>query len=192
MRVWMVIAAGCASASGQNGLNGKAGQEGDEGANGADGQQGATGPAGPQGPAGAPGGSYRWHDATGAQVTEGESPQVWVDGVLWTIYTETGEPFVSSPLGILFTEPDCQGTEYVSAFSPRQAVNGLNWGEPDEFYVRPDTLVSGEEDIQSWFYNESCLPYPTTARVLRLSSLTPIGAPPSWGWVGPLHPEPIE
>jgi hypothetical protein len=170
---------------------GAAGRDGGEGAT------GAAGPAGPPGPPGPAGGGYRWHDATGAQVTVGPELVIFdANGHLWPLNPETGE--VGDILATFwrygYDGPDCTGTEYAGDLSPpRLVMTGWRNEEPDRLYVRPDdgamqlvSLVSARNRPDDDCFNSE-------AEVLAMpASLLVEVTPPATPWTGPLHPEPVE
>lgn len=162
---------------------------------------------------GVPVGAYRWHDATGQQVTEGAEPLVWVDGLLWRVDPETGGlggvrlygeqiyrvseagPYEVDSYGLFFSVRCDEGPAYVKAPPPRLVVDGYLWGEEGVLYTRPEDVMAVLDADGSAVRagGASCgeATIPLTPLV-RLDELTTIGIPPSSGWVPPLRLEPIE
>lgn len=162
---------------------------------------------------GVPVGAYRWHDATGEQVTEGAELTVWVDGLLWRVDPESGKLGGARTYGEQLFERDSlaaypfeayglfwpvrceEGPAYVKAPPPRLVVDGYLWGEDGVLYVRPDDVIA-VSDADGSAYRTSAtgcgsalLPL---APLVRHDELTALGIPPTSGWVAPLHLEPVE
>ncbi len=140
--------------TGSQGPKGDTGPQGPQGAVGATGPQGGTGATGAQGPAGP---AMYWVDANGTVVTPFISYGTGFgsaflylssDGTLWLLNLASGTvtPWYTSPFQVMYTQPNCQGTAYISTggmMMPRMAINGGNGA----YYIYPDnpnpSLVTG-------------------------------------------------
>jgi hypothetical protein len=182
MLVGLLAACVGGSAADVDGADGAAGLSG---ASGAAGQAGATGAAGP---AGAPGGSYRWHDANGEQVTPGTDLGVWVDGVYWALDYETGaiRPWQS----VRFHEAaDCSDAGYVAGLVPRTGAYLRS-----QFWVRPDWLTAEPVcTLIAQSLDSTCLPLGVAQcmDVVAIDDLD-VATKPNAQWLPPLHPEPVQ
>lgn len=196
MRLGMlaVLAWGC----GHDGQDGVKGQSGANGRDGATGATGATGPQGPPGAPGAPGASYRWVDASGADVAAADG-LVWHNDALWSVSVETGEAgaVIDVPYGLYYKTNDCSSladpgrlTAYILAIPPRFVLSGDDL--PGSLMVRPDGLASehvcsGVLQVQGGF----CVAPSDCVDLVDVSRLVDAGEPPP-AYDPPLHPEPIE
>jgi hypothetical protein len=199
MRYMMLLLVGCAGASGEKGQDGAQGTPGPQGEAGPAGADGAAGPPGPAGAPGEPGGSFRWHDANGVQVTDGEGLLIFdPDEHIWQLDAETGQPFAPPYfVSLYWSGAGCTGDGAVlfSILPPRFA-GVLNDVVPARYYVRPDTLPleAGQFCSLSHSAAGACEEDPTCVDPywswLYLDDLIEVFPPPAVAAV-PLHPEPV-
>lgn len=186
MRAWipLLLLVACQGAEGPRGWPGETGPTG---------PTGLTGPTGPIGPSAT---GYRWHDATGAQVTLGAALVV-VDeaGHFWPIDPETAEVSVTATFErTVYAEPDCAGAEYaLDVALPRFVmVNEENENAERRYYVRPDDVALEEVFLASvQLGTGQCTDLNEQRLGVPFDALLEVQPPPA-PWTAPLHPEPVQ
>lgn len=161
------------------------------------GPTGPTGPGGLTGPAGPTSAAYRWHDATGAQVTEGPELLAWFGEVLWALDVETAQAYPAESAEIYYQDEQCDGPGVLVGAPPGFAVSVEGWipdvGVEPLILARPADAAAQEFcSLRSRSAGAGCeLGLDDCATGIALEDAQDLLLPET-PWFGPLHPEPID